>query len=97
MTKQKPPPRRERKGEMTERPKREPEFDAERVRDVSEAIYRARLADESGEGAAERMIAKDGDNGEKLRRRAGFYDALTRAYMRVLKPLPSPPSSEGGA
>lgn len=66
------------------RPVRKPEFDVEHVRDVSEAVYRARLDDESGEGAAERMIAKDGDGGEKLRRRAGAYDALTRAYMRVL-------------
>ncbi len=63
--------------------KREPEFDATFIRDLSELAYRQRLVDESGEGSCERMIAHDKDNGEGLRRRAAAYDALTRAYMRI--------------
>lgn len=31
-----------------------------------------------------RMIEKDGDDGQKLRNRAGAYDPLTRAYLKVL-------------
>lgn len=52
----------------------------DRVRDVSEAVYRMRL----GPDDTARMIAKDGDKGEQLRGRAGSYDTLTRAYMKVL-------------
>lgn len=69
---------------MTEKKKREPEFDPETVRNASVAVYKMRLVADSGEGAVERMIAKDGDAGEKLRSRAGFYDVLTRCYMRAL-------------
>lgn len=56
------------------------EFPAERVRDFSEAVYRERL----GERDAASMIAKDGDNGERLRERAAAYDPVTRAYMRAM-------------
>lgn len=61
------------------------EFDAAHVEAISEAVYRSRLCDESGDGADERMIEKDGDGGAKLRGRARAYDALTRAYLRVIK------------
>jgi hypothetical protein len=57
---------------------------AEQVRDISEAVYRLRLNQESGDGADERMIAEDGDNGAKLRNRAAAYDSLTRAYLKVM-------------
>jgi hypothetical protein len=60
------------------------EFDADLVQRVSEAVYRTRLCDESGEGADLRMIEKDKDGGEKLANRARAYDALTRAYMREI-------------
>jgi hypothetical protein len=66
--------------------KREPEFDVEHVRDISERVYRDLLERDSGEGAVARMIAKDCDSGEKLRDRAGQYDRLTRSYLRALKP-----------
>lgn len=65
------------------RNKRKPEFDLERVRDISEAVYRARLEDNKA-GAVERMLEKDGDGGKALRARAGAYDVLTKAYLRVL-------------
>lgn len=61
--------------------KREPEFDAETVRDISEAVYRDRL----GADDVASMIEKDGDNGQKLRERASSYDNLTRSYMRAVR------------
>lgn len=56
---------------------------AEEVRDISVEVYKLRLEDSSA-GAVDRMLAKDGDDGSKLRSRAASYDALTRAYMAVL-------------
>ncbi len=52
----------------------------EAVRDISVAVYKARL------GAADtaRMLAADGDGGVKLRQRAASYDPLTRAYVEIL-------------
>lgn len=58
------------------------EFDAALVQRISEAVYRARLCDESGEGADLRMIEEDKDGGVKLKNRARAYDVLTRAYLR---------------
>jgi hypothetical protein len=72
-------------GTMDERKKREPEFDPAEVRALSVAVYKARLVQDSGEGAVERMIAADKDTGEKLAGRAAAYDALTRCYMRVAR------------
>jgi len=63
---------------------------AEQIRDISEAVYRLRLdqdtphRSDSNPGNVARMIAKDKDGGKKLRSRAGSYDALTRAYLEVL-------------
>jgi hypothetical protein len=73
--------------------KREPKptFDPAYIRDLSEQVYRTMLeADCAGNVA--RMIAKDEDTGEKLRNRAGYYDRLTRAYLKVLgfEPAQSP-------
>jgi len=68
---------------MTTTPRKQ-ELDPELVSDISEQVYRRRLNDDSGQGADERMIAKDGDGGKKLRGRARAYDPLTRAYLRVL-------------
>jgi hypothetical protein len=61
------------------------EFDASLVRDLSEHVYRDLLEMDNSEGAVDRMIEKDGDNGEKLRERAGSYDRLSRAYLRAMK------------
>lgn len=71
---------------MAEHKKREPKqsFDAEYIRDLSEQVYRLTLVRDNGEGSPERMIARDEDNGEKLRSRAGAYDPLTRVYLKVL-------------
>lgn len=55
-------------------------FDPEYIRDISEKVYRERLG---GTDAAS-MVAKDKDNGEKLRNRAGAYDPLTRVYLDAL-------------
>lgn len=63
--------------------KREAEFDETEVRNLSEKVYRDLLERDNAAGAVERMIAKDGDNGEKLRNRAASYDRLTRAFMRA--------------
>jgi hypothetical protein len=66
--------------------KREPKptFDPEHIRDISEKVYRANLIRDAGDGAPERMIAKDKDDGRMLRNRAGAYDKLTRTYLKVL-------------
>ena len=58
-------------------------FKPEYIRDISEAVYRKRL-EQDCPGNVERMIAKDGDKGEKLRNRAKPYDPLTRVYLQVL-------------
>lgn len=50
------------------------------VRDISERVYRIEL----GPVDTARMIAKDKDNGEKLRNRAKSYDSLTRSYLKAL-------------
>lgn len=63
--------------------KREPEFDPEMVRDLSEKVYRDLMERDNGEGTVARMIEKDGDNGEKMRARSSSYDRLTRAYLRA--------------
>ncbi len=55
----------------------------EAVRDISEKVYRLKL-EQSCKGDVERMIKKDGDSGEGLRRRAECYDATTRVYLKVL-------------
>jgi hypothetical protein len=54
--------------------------DADRIRDISEAVFRERLGSD-----AKSMIEKDGDDGKKLRARAGAFDSLTRVYLKVLK------------
>ena len=61
-------------------------IDPEWVRDVSTRVYKMRLEDSSGggPGAVARMIEKDKDEGQKLRGRAGSYDALTKAYVKAL-------------
>lgn len=68
---------------MAER-ERKATFAPEYIRDISEHVYRQALVRDSGADAPERMIAKDKDNGEKLRNRAGAYDSLTRIYLGVL-------------
>jgi hypothetical protein len=50
----------------------------ERVRDISEAVYKMRLSPAD----LAKMLARDGP--EKLRERAGAYDALTRVYLRAI-------------
>jgi hypothetical protein len=60
-----------------------PTFDPQYIRDLSEKVYRIRLEQECA-GNVDRMIAKDEDDGQKLRNRAGQYDPLTRAYLDVL-------------
>lgn len=59
---------------------------ADKIRDISEKVYKLRLEQPSGggPGAVKRMIEKDGDGGAKLRNRAGAYDQLTRLYLDVL-------------
>ena len=58
------------------------------IRDISVAVYKLRLEDRN-EGAVARMLAEDrkrnpNDTGERLRERAGSYDPMTRAYLKVL-------------
>lgn len=61
-------------------PPRPIEFDADRVRDISEAVFRERLGKD-----VKKMLADDNDGGKKLRERASSYDALTRCYMRAIR------------
>ena len=61
------------------------EYDPEVVRDLSERVYRQLLEADNAPGAVARMIAKDGDNGEKLRGRAVSYDRLSRAYLKAME------------
>lgn len=61
-------------------PKPKSAFSADYIRDISEKVYRDQLGDDD----VARMIAKDKDNGEALRIRAGFYDTLTRSYLKFL-------------
>lgn len=75
---------------MSHEPK--PTFDPEYIRDVSEKTYRLRLEQDCA-GNVDRMIAKDEDSGAKLRNRAGAYDPLTRAYLKVLGFEPDGPLS----
>jgi hypothetical protein len=58
-------------------------LDPEYVRDISERVYRIRLEQDCA-GNVERMIAKDEDDGKKLRSRARAYDSLTRVYLEAL-------------
>lgn len=51
--------------------------DMEKIRDVSERVYRARL---SGDDVAKMEAARPGS----VRRNAGSYDTLTRAYFEAL-------------
>jgi hypothetical protein len=53
--------------------KRVVEFSPDRVRDISEAVYR----DSLGAKDVASMIKKDGDDGKKLRERASSYDTMT--------------------
>lgn len=80
---------------------RKPTFDVDYIRGISEAVYRIRLSQDSGEGAPERMVEKDKDGGVKLRNRAAAYDKLTRAYLKVMgieppAALAYPLGQEGG-
>ena len=72
----------------------------ERIRDISVAVYKLRLQQESGEDAVDRMLAKDEKQypgcGERLlRNRAHSYDALTRAYLKVLDTHPMAQMAKG--
>ena len=69
---------------MTPEKLKRPVFEPVRIRNISVAVYRKRLVQDSGPGADERMMAKDADGGLKLRSRAAMYDPLTRAYLDVL-------------
>jgi hypothetical protein len=57
---------------MRKPPPRPPTLDWEKIRDISEAVYRVRL----GPRDTASMIAKDKDEGQKLRQRAEIYDPL---------------------
>ena len=63
-------------------PKRQPEFDAEHVRDISEAVDR----DRKPETDLADIIAEKG--AAKIREYAGSYDSLTRSYLRATKVSP---------
>jgi hypothetical protein len=72
--------------QATKKPKTD--LTPEQIRDISVEVYKIRL-EESCKGDVERMLKKDeeaapGDKGKRLRNRAGSYDPLTRAYLRVI-------------
>jgi len=76
---------------MKKERERKPTFDPEYIRDISEAVYRARLEQDCA-GNVARMIEKDEDTGQMLRGRAGAYDPLTRVYLKALGFEPSTPT-----
>jgi hypothetical protein len=63
-----------------------PKWNAEKITDLSVAVYKIRLEDATGggEGAVARMLEKDADDGKKLRGRASAYDPLSKAYVVAL-------------
>lgn len=66
-----------------------PEFAPELVRRISVEVYKIRLNDGSGpirDGttAVGRMLAQDADDGVQLAERSVCFDALSRAYLRVI-------------
>lgn len=81
---------------MTSRREPKPTFDPEYIRDLSERVYRDML-EQDCPGNVERMITKDEDDGRKLRNRAGYYDRLTRAYLKALGFSPPPLNPKGEA
>lgn len=54
----------------------------EEIRAISIEVYKMRL----GAKDTARMLAKDNDGGKMLSTRAAAYDALTRCYLKALKP-----------
>lgn len=71
-----------------------PPRDEETVTDVSEAVYRLSLGDQK----VASMIAADGDDGTKLRRRAKANNAMTVRYLIALGiPIPRLPVANGTA
>lgn len=60
------------------------EYTPEFITDISEAVYRIRLG---GPREAADMVAKDKDQGQKLRGRSKAYDAMTRDYLKVIKEI----------
>ena len=63
----------------------------EEIRDISVEVYKKLLAADAGSSDPEwkgreweRMVAKDGDKGQKLRGRAGAYDRVVRAVLEVI-------------
>ena len=64
---------------------------SEQIRDISVEVYKKLLAASAGGRDGEwrddewkRMVAKDGDGGEKLRGRAKCYDHIVRAVLEVV-------------
>lgn len=55
-------------------------YTPERIRDISEKVYRHRLGKED----TARMLEKDKQRKLQLRDRAGMYDDLVRDVLRVL-------------
>ena len=64
-----------------------PTYDPEVVRNLSVAVYCARL----GPDDTSRMLGEDDDGGKKLRDRSASYDPLTRCYLDALGSLPEMP------
>lgn len=58
---------------------------------IAVKVYKTRLAEDAGgspeykAGAADRMIAKDGDSGEKLSNRAHAYIPIVRATLIAIE------------
>lgn len=58
---------------------------AELAQSIAVDVYKLRLVADSGDGAVERMIEKDGDGGEKLANRAKAYVPMVSAVLKVLE------------
>lgn len=70
---------------MTERKfvPRAPAYDDAFIADLAERVYRLQL----GPKDAASMVAKDGDDGTKLRRRAQSYGPIVRDTLAALRSM----------
>lgn len=53
---------------------------ADQIRDISVFVYKKLLGDDD----TKRMLAKDADNGVRLRGRAGIYDQVVKATLEAI-------------
>lgn len=70
------------------------------IDDITLRVYAARMDEDSGEGAFDRMLAQDNDDGKKMKRRAQFYrPVVTEVLVQLglhVRYVPTPPHHVSG-